>query len=306
MARIAILGATSHLAKDLIARLAPEPAVDAALFARRPEEMMRWATAAGFGGRFPAFGYGAFGGQAYDAILNFVGAGDPARVTQMGASIVEVTLRFDRLALDYLQRHPACRYLFLSSGAVYGGSFERPVDATAPCSLAIDGLSPQDHYAAAKLEAERRHRSSTGFPIIDIRVFNYFSRTQDLSARFFISDILRAIRERRALQTTDQPMVRDFLHPRDFRALIGCLLASPPVNAAVDCYTLAPVDKATLLATMQRKFGLDYIVTDRPATLDPSGAKPNYYSLNRKAAEFGYQSAYSSIECIVEEAAAII
>lgn len=42
------------------------------------------------------------------------------------------------------------------------------------------------------------------------------------------------------------------------------------------------------------------------ATVNATGAKPHYYSLNRKAAEFGYQPARSSLEGIVAEAAAIL
>ncbi len=305
MGRIAILGATSHLAKDLIASLAGDPGAEAVLFARHPQEVERWAMQAGFGGRFPASDYAAFGGDTYDAIINFVGVGDPARIAQTGSGIFDITLRFDQLALDYLRDRPDCRYLFLSSGAVYGGTFEQPAEAATPSCLAINALPAREYYAAAKLHAECRHRSLAALPIIDIRVFSYFSRTLDLSTRFFMADILRSIRAGRTLETTAEPMVRDFLHPRDFAALVRNLLAAPAANATVDCYSLGPVAKDVLLARMRMQFGLDYVFVSPPA-LASGGGKKQYYSLNRKAAEFGYRPACSSLQCVVEEAACLL
>ena len=138
-----------------------------------------------------------FANHEFDAIINFVGVGNPAQAIAMGNSIFDITLRFDEMVLDYLQTHPNCRYLFLSSGAAYGSSFNEPVNRDAPAIVAINNLVPQDWYGVAKLHAECRHRSYPELPIIDIRVFNYFSRTQDISARFLITDILRAIRDPR-------------------------------------------------------------------------------------------------------------
>jgi nucleoside-diphosphate-sugar epimerase len=301
MGLVAILGATSQLAKDLIMTLAKDPMAEAVLFARRPQEVERWLMNGGFGGRFPTFDFPAFGGHTYSAIINFVGVGDPARMAQMGGEIFDVTLRFDQLALDYVLGRPACRYLFLSSGAVYGGKFDRPADELTPSCLAINAPSVHDYYAAAKLHAECRHRSLTHLPIIDIRVFSYFSRNFVLSSRFFLADILRSILAHRALETTDQPMTRDFLHPRDFAALVKCLLASPPVNAAVDCYSLAPVTKDEILMEMQRRFQIECTRVPPSSSASPSSSRSHYYSLSRKAAEFGYRPKFSSMQCIIEE-----
>jgi len=300
--RIAILGATSHLARDLVAALATEPEAEAMLFSRGPADVERWQIEAGFAGRFPALDYGAFGTTRYDAIINFVGVGDPARKAAMGAGIFEVTRRFDELALGYLRSDPDCRYVFLSSGAAYGDSFAAPADESTLARFPINALAPSDWYGAAKLHAECLHRSLTDLPIIDLRVFSYFSRTQDIAGAFFVSEILRAIRTRATLRATDQPIARDFLHPNDFRGLIGCLLAAAPANGAVDAYSRAPVDKATLLGAMRDRFGLDYVV-------EPSvggGIRQHYYSLNRKAAWFGYRPRYASLECVLGEAAALL
>ena len=58
---------------------------------------------------------------------------------------------------------------------------------------------------------------------------------------------------------------------------------------------------------MAEHFGLCYeVVGDTSVLVNATGAKPNYYSLNRKAAEFGYQPTWSSLECILAETAAIL
>jgi len=167
--------------------------------------------------------------------------------------------------------------------------------------VAINNLAPHEWYGVAKLYAECRHRAHPELPIIDIRVFNYFSRTQDIEARFLITDILRALRDKTVLKTSPDYIVRDFLHPSDFYKLVSALLAAPPANAAVDCYTRAPIDKPTLLAAMQEKLGLQYEITGAAAGVNATGGKPHYYSLNTRAADFGYQPAWTSLEGVLIE-----
>ncbi len=305
--RIAILGATSQIAKDLILSLSRNDQQDElVLFARRPGAVEEWLNASGRANQFPVSDFAVFGNGSYDAIINFVGVGDPARAVAMGGAIFEVTLQFDALALAYVSEHRDCRYLFLSSGAAYGGGFDEPVRRSSTAAVSLNDLPPQEWYGVAKLHAECRHRSLPDQPIIDIRVFNYFSRAQDLSARFLLTDIIRSIRDGTTLQTAPDYLVRDFLHPADFRSLVRSLLSSPPANAAVDCYSRAPVDKPSLLAEMQRQFGLHYTITEAPIAVNATGIKPHYYSLNHRAADFGYVPTRSSIEGIVEETLAII
>lgn len=304
--RIAVLGATSQIAKDLISGWASPEGPQLTLYARDVASVQSWLAEQQFPRPLDVFDYAAFGQHDHDVLLNFVGIGDPARAVQMGGEIFDVTLRFDQMALDYLDGHPACRYLFLSSGAAYGNSFLTPVDETSQAVFPINQLMAQDYYSVAKMHAECRHRARPSDAIIDIRVFNYFSHTQNMAARFFITDIMRAIREGQTLNTTDQPMVRDFTHPSDFRHLLECLITAPKANAAVDCYSLAPIDKVGLLEAMQRQFGLKYQVATSAAAVNATGAKPNYYSKNHRAADFGYQPKMSSLDAIIAEAKLVL
>jgi nucleoside-diphosphate-sugar epimerase len=304
--KIAILGATSQIAKDLIVSFSNEKNKQLHLFARRPDDVTKWLNDVGLSERYLVDEFGGFGTQEFDAIINFVGVGNPAQASAMGASIFDVTLQYDELALNYIRHHPDCRYLFLSSGAAYGTSFNSPVDAQTKATVAINNLQPQDWYAVAKLHAECRHRSLAHLPIVDIRVFNYFSHTQDMEARFLITDIVRAIRGKTVLKTSADYIVRDFIGPSDFYQLIKAILTSPANNDVLDCYSKAPIDKPTLLTAMQDRFGLKYEISKSNASVNATGSKSHYFSLNNKAKNYGYQPTLSSIESILIEAESLI
>ena len=300
--RIAILGATSQIAKDLVLSFSEYQSDDLVLFGRRPEVLARWLEQVGLADCYEVNHYENIKNpQPFDALINFVGVGDPARAIEMGSSILDITAKFDDIALDYLQNHPDCRYLFLSSGAVYDSNFDVPADGNTPISIAINELQAHDWYASSKLRAESRHRALQEFSIVDIRVFNYFSHTQDMSARFLITDIARAIREKNLFSTSADKLVRDFLHPSDFAQLIFRILASPKTNCVIDCYSKAPVDKSTLLKALQEAFNLQYQIVAGGFGTNATGKKPLYYSLNRKASEFSYQPQYSSLDGVCKE-----
>ena len=304
---IAILGATSLIAKDLVLSFSAQSNHELVLYSRRPEVLTQWLTGAGIPGKYAVFDFTAFDAdQRFEAILNFVGVGNPAQAAAMGASIFDVTLKYDALALDYVRQHPECRYIFLSSGAAYGTGFEKPADEHTQAVVGINNLQPQDWYGVAKMHAECRHRALPHLPIVDIRVFNYFSCTQDISARFLMTDILRAIRDKTVLQTSSDYIVRDYVNPSDFHQLVNLLLSFSAANAAVDCYSRAPIDKQNLLTAMQDQFGLQYEITHTNVSVNATGNKPHYYSLNTRAADFGYQPTLTSLKGIVKEAKIIL
>ncbi|WP_446810851.1 NAD-dependent epimerase/dehydratase family protein [Methylomonas sp. 2BW1-5-20] len=304
--RIAILGATSQIAKDLIVSFSGNKDTELYLFARRPAEVSNWLASVGLSEYYPANEFSEFPKIDYEAVINFVGVGNPAQAVALGNGIFEITEYFDNLVLEYLCQHPHCRYLFLSSGAAYGGGFTEPVTSDTRAVVNINRLEPHEWYGVAKLYAECRHRASPDFAIIDIRVFNYFSHTQDINARFLITDMLRAIRDNVELKVSLDYIVRDFLHPSDFYKLVCVLLGTDAINTVVDCYSKAPIDKPSLLAAMRDKFGLRYDVNEVDPSLNSTGNKPYYYSLNHRAADFGYKPELTSLEGIVIESGKLI
>lgn len=308
MERIAILGASSQIARDLILSFHAAGRTGMLLYVRDTAAMQAWLAAQGPGlaRDCRVAEYAAYGREPHGAVLNFVGVGDPRRAAQMGGAIFGVTQEFDDLALRELRRHPERRYVFLSSGAAYGSGFETPAGPDTRTAFAPNALAPQDWYAVAKLHAECKHRALPELAITDLRVFNYFSRSQDLDARFFITDVLRAIRDGDVLRTAAGTMVRDYLHPADFHRLMDCVLDAAPANGALDCYSAAPVDKSALLAAMQERYGLHVDTVETGAGINATGAKPHYYSIDRRAAAIGYRPAHTALQGVVREADAIL
>ena len=300
--RIAILGGTSQIAKDLTLFFSKQGSYNLVLFARKPEIVKEWLKINGLMGQYQADDFnGIKNHNPFDVVINFVGVSDPTSITGLGSSIFDITEKFDSLAIEYIQQHPNCKYIFLSSGAAYCTDFKSPVNEVTKANIAINLLAPQDWYGISKLHAETHHRSLKSLPIVDVRVFNYFSHTQNMSARFLITDIARSIRDKTLLNISGKDIVRDFLNPADFFQLISKIIASPNANCAVDCYTLEPISKLKLLAEMQERFNLKFATSRVELDVNPTGSKPFYYSLSRAAEQFGYMPVYGSMDGLISE-----
>ena len=300
--RTAILGATSQIAGDLIELMSSDGGFELYLYARKPNTVVEKLAGKSRVNIKHIGDYTSFNlNLEFDLLINFVGIGNPAILSKMGSDIFDITWKFDQLALDYIRTHTDCRYIFLSSGSVYGSNFKRPVTKETQANIPINNLKHQDWYGIAKLHAESRHRSYKNFSIIDFRIFNYFSASQDIYSRFLISDMIRSIHNRTTFKTTPENIFRDYLHPSDLFNLLLSVLNSPPKNDAIDCYSLAPVDKITLLAIMQDQFGLNFEFSHEASVVHSTGTKSHYYSLNNKAAKFGYFPKLSSLDGVVRE-----
>jgi len=298
--RIAIFGATSEIAQDLILSFAAHNDHQLVLLARRTEAVVQWLSEINLPNKYPVIHYDLFKSiTGLDAILNFVGGGDPAKINDYGSAIFEATLDFDELAISYLKSNPNCRYVFMSSGAAYGSDFNLPVDEKSLGVFPINSIEPKDWYGIAKMYCECRHRMHSNFHIVDVRIFSYFSKSQNINSKFLICEILRAMMSKEIFKTSAENIVRDYLAPTDLYQLIKKILLSPPINMAVDCYSRAPIDKLSLLDYLSKNFGLQYEVSKIEIGMQPTGNKLNYYSLNRRAAHFGYEPEYNSLESLL-------
>ena len=294
--KIAILGATSQIAQDLILSFQVNKDYIFSLFSRDVKMLEKWISDENLNDRFQAQEYVEFGThQKYEVIINFVGAGDPAKIQKMGIDAFKVTEKYDNMALEYLRYHKKTKYIFLSSGAVYGGDYQSPVSHDTVSMVDINNVKPTDYYALAKLCAEIRHRSLSDLFIIDVRVFNYFSHRQDVKARFLITDIVRSIKNKEVLKTSAINIVRDFITPLDFYNTIQSIISFKPTNIALDCYTKSPVDKFDLLAELEKKFELRYKIDQAANIINATGAKVNYYSVDRSLRDMGYIPEHSSM-----------
>jgi nucleoside-diphosphate-sugar epimerase len=300
---IGILGATSLIAKDMIIALIEEGEHDLSLFSRREKDVSEWLSNIGkISNKYQSKGYESFiDCMGFDAIINFVGVGDPEKAINISDQILEITHKFDELSLSYLKNNNKCRYIFISSGAVYGSNFKKPVDLHSKAEYPINKMRIQDWYGISKLYAEARHRAMDEYPIVDIRIFNYISRNQDINAKFLITDILRAVYRKTVLKVSSEFMVRDYIHPSDLFQLIALALKNNPFNGAIDCYSKEPIDKIRLLEMMKNKYDLKYDVQQEIGIFNATGIKPHYYSKNYAAEKIGYKPIYTSIDGIEKE-----
>jgi len=300
--KIAILGATSQIAQDLILSFSKHKDYVFFLFGRNVNLLEKWINRENLNNKYSAQEYSCFNNsQSYDVIINFVGIGDPVKAQKMGGDIFKITEQYDGMALDYVKCHKETKYIFLSSGAVYGGNYQEPVNKNTVAMIDINNLDSTDWYTIAKLYAEAKHRSLSNLSIVDIRVFNYFSHTQDMTARFLITDIVRAIKNKEVFKTSSNNIVRDFITPPDFYHLIQAIIDYDPINIALDCYTKSPVAKFDLLDKLKDKFGLKYEISKVVKVVNATGVKINYYSLNKTAKSIGYNPKNTSLEGIIQE-----
>ena len=309
--KIAILGATSQIAQDLLRQWSGAAQQhDLYLFARRTRAVEMLLQTLDWHGQISIHHLDTFSSvgtiDSFDAVLNFIGVGDPSRAATYTHEIMQVTFHYDDMVLEYLSQHPTCRYIFLSSGAAYGSDFRHPVDENTSAILNVNSIKKSDIYGLAKLISEIKHRLLEDKCIFDVRVFNYFSRYQDVGARFFITDILRCIKNDEVCKVSPSRMIRDYLHPYDFSVLINCLLSVEFGNQAVDCYSKSPVSKEALLMFSSDKFGLKWEYSEHAILVNATGFKENYYSKNFFAKSYGYEPCYSSIECIESEFSACL
>jgi len=304
--KIAFFGATSQIAGDLIISMSESGSYDLILYARDIHKMNEWLAHQSLGGRYGVFGLGSYGEIDHDVVINFVGVGDPTKAALMGDSIFEATRYYDQLITDELKRNPARKYIFISSGAVYGSDFSTPANSQKQSMVSINAFDSSQYYTVAKLYAECLHRSQQALNIIDLRVFNYFSSSNNLDSRFFITDILRSIKTDTPLITSPKDITRDYIHPLDFFHLIDCVIKSSAKNTALDCYSASVVTKYELLALFSEKYGLKCRYDKNFDAVNATGHKDNYYSEYKIAAEFGYRPFHTSISGVELEACKLL
>jgi nucleoside-diphosphate-sugar epimerase len=294
---IAVLGGTGYIGRS-IGRLLADEGRPICLFARDLDKL------AGFG--WPQAvqlrDLAEFSAAHFDLVINTIGVGDPARVKSVGAAILDITDYWDRRVMETMAQQT--KYVFLSSGAVYGSDFDKAVQTTSTISLPVNALNLVAPYTLAKISAEIRHRLAMPRPIVDVRVFGYADPALDLGGEFFLANLARAICDRAPIVTTRENMIRDYAGARELWALIENWLASSAPNCALDLYTKAPTSKLALLQQSIERY--DLRVEYAAAASNPTGEKHVYASEHRAAAVFGYQPARNSAQVVTEAIDAIL
>lgn len=296
---IAILGASGQIGMGLVQAFASDARLS--LFGRDPGRVRQMAAAHGLVDKLDHIGSMAeFSDGTYDAVINAAGPGDPARHRAAGADIASLTERLDRLVLDYLDDHPAAGYVYISTGAVYGPSYDVPAtDKTPLCPPAAAG-QPENLYARAKLAAETRHRARAGARIADIRLFGYVSPGIDPDGGYLLSRMLRCLIDDAPFRSGGSDFVRDYVGPRELAGLIRLILAAGTPNQAFDMQSAEPVTKYELINGLIDALGLKFERTD-PHMEYIDKAKPLRVSLRSCSDDIGYLAARSSLRVVIDE-----
>lgn len=308
MTRIGLLGATGHIAKGLIFTLSQSADLRLLLYSRRPRIVGAFCELlpAKQKKRIQIEDLSHFGRDRLDAVINAIGAGDPAHVKSLGSQIFRTTETWDNAVLDYILRNKNTRYLFLSSGAVYGTEASGPATANSTFNIAPNSVDANHFYALAKLNAEAKHRAYSDASICDIRVFGYFSRYIDVGGTFFLAELVRSLMDKKVFVTSPEDMIRDYADAEHLAALMRCCLDAPRLNAAVDLYTEAPVRKFALLERLAADFGIKYRIAADRKYLNATGVKSSYFSSLKTAAKLGYQPFHKAEDIVAREMATLI
>ena len=301
---IAIFGSTGHIGKNLVSFLLNDSNFKLFLFSRDAKKFESLKKI--FPDNSLSFNsYEDFEKKEYDTIINCIGIGNPIDFTNRQSSILDTSEFYDNKIINHVKKFPITLYINLSSGAVFGPEFNTPVNDSSFSKLDINKPNPGYLYAVSKIYSEAKHRSLSDLNIIDLRIFGFFSRFIDLNGGFFISELVKAIKNNSEFITDEIDMMRDYVSPSDFFALIkNCILNKN--NEVYDVYSKEPISKFKILQEFSSKFDLRFTVKEKINSVSPTGFKQKYYSLSRKANKIGYNPQYSSIETILNEIESIL
>jgi len=296
---IAILGATSYIAKGLIYNFLTETNYELTLFGRNSFKIKNFIDKNNFSKiqikNIDNFSYTSC---KYDVIINCIISED---------SIFEVSEKYDNLIIDYLKINPKTLYINFSSGAIYGQDFIAPVEIGTKFNINTNELSfKENRYAINKLYLETKHRAYSNLNIIDIRLFGYFSRFINLESHYFLSQIINCIKNKKIFVTTSDVMIRDFIGPDDLFYFIQCCINKKKINTYFDTYSLEEINKIGILDFFKLEYGLNYEIKDSIKIENKTGIKKIYYSNNCNAKIINYYPIYTSLETIKKEVSYIL
>ena len=296
---IAVFGSTGHIGKNLISFFIKNNDFKIFLFSRdiKKFESLKMI----FSDTMSFNTYDDFGKNEYDVIINCVGISNPNAFEKNSRSIFDTAEFYDTMVLDYLKNFPTTLYINLSSGAVFSGEFDKPVDDSSTYKFDVNGINKGEMYSISKMYLESKHRSLPDLNIVDLRIFGFFSRFIDVNAGFFMSELLQALKNKSEFITDKKDFVRDYVNPNDFYDLTKNCIANKKINDVFDVYSKEIISKFQILEECFNKFDLKFKLVEKIESTSPTGVKKNYYSLSRKAEKINYFPQFSSLETILNE-----
>lgn len=293
--KIAILGASGHLARCAFWALTQDDGNESFLFSRSKAKLEQMYSQVPQVRKIYFDGYQMFSKFEYDLIFNGVGSWDSK--DQASSNIFRVTEYYDNLIMEYQSTHADTISIHISSGAAYTNDFKKPVDHDTRTAIAINQITVGDYYSVAKLNSEAKHRAFPEMNIVDLRLFGFFSRYMSLEYSYLLSALIKAAKNNRVFKTVNGDFWRDYIHMDDFSALLHGIAARKMINTAIDVRSKAPISKNELIQLFVDKYGLQ-IETDGAVAISKTGLKPYYYSNQQNDI---YMPKYTSLEAVEHE-----
>lgn len=302
--KVAILGATSHVAKGLIYEFSKSEEYCLFLFVRNKQKMEKFLEENSISTLNKiVLEFSELKMNLYDVIINCVGVGTPSGYINLEENILTLNEKYDNLVLEYIRERPTTKYIYLSSGAVYGKEYKRPIDEETTLNLAVNCIEESDYYLISKIYTEAKHRALKNYSIVDIRLFSYFSSFVDIDANYLTTEMIKAVISKEDFITNSNDIARDYISSGDlFQIITKIIMYKETINDYFDTYSKRFVRKSELLNLFNKKYGLKIKYTDSAKVVTVTGTKSEYYSLNRKLERvLGFVPTKSSEECIEHE-----
>ncbi len=310
--RIAIMGATSHIAKGLIYNFLQDKGFVLNLYIREIESISQFRNFLNNIKKNSAKtciihkGYNDFLRHSYDVIINCVGVGTISKLKGDYTKYFTVTEEYDNLVINYLKKHQKSLYISFSSGAIYGKEFSRPVNENTKNCFQVNNITPEEYYSVARLNAETKHRAFKNLNIVDLRLFSYFSRFADLKDDYFIIEIIKCVLNKKIFKTDKSNIVRDFVHPQDLFWVIKKCIEIGKINGAFDINSKKPANKWEILDYFSSEYGLKYKIIPSLNFASATGFKSKYYSVYNKVIQLNFKPKFTSLDTIKEESKYIL
>jgi len=292
--KVGILGGTGHIGKNLIYYFSKNNKYELNLFSR---DVTSTKNITNEFKNINVDNYDKLNSYELDTVINCVGISNPTKILDDKIDVKKITDKYDEQVLLYLKKFSDSLYINISSGAVYGENFTNNVNEKSTITT-MQEINP---YAESKISIEKKHRKLSDNNIIDLRVFNFFSRYINLNTNFLLCQLVNAIKNKTIFITDSNDITRDFIHPSDFFNLIEKCIKKNTINDVFDVYSKKPISKFEIIDLFEKKYDLGFKITNNIIEISPTGVKQNYFSSSQKAGKIGYEPEFTSFETIQDE-----
>ncbi len=185
-----------------------------------------------------------------DLVIHMASPADPAQYSRNPSRALHDIIGFTQGVLEYAKRAHAKRFLYISSGAVYGRQPDWLPAITEDYQGGPDPLDPLSCYAEGKRVSELLCTLS-GIPAVVARLFTFLGPYQDLNASFAVSEFLRMAIDERVITIKGNGLAqRTFCYISDLTAALLHLIAAGIAGEAYNVGAEAPAMTIRSLAEL--------------------------------------------------------